>query len=144
MDLRIPIMISDELSEEVIEATGLLDMASGEIHRVEYKDYDASVQGLPWESADYEFSCGIITNRGRDVEFRIDVNRTIAATFVFVPTPSMLDTRVGRAISPNCAAKRPPNPPMPPRTFSLKVPWSAGRALRSADWAASISTPASR
>lgn len=76
VDLRIPIMISDELSEEVIEATGLLDMASGEIHRVEYKDYDASVQGLPWESADYEFSCGIITNRGRDVEFRIDVNRT--------------------------------------------------------------------
>jgi hypothetical protein len=60
VDLRIPIMISDELSEEVIEATGLLDLASGDIHRVQYQDHDASVAGrCPGSQADYDFSSGV-------------------------------------------------------------------------------------
>ena len=76
MKLRVPIEIADELSEEVISATGFLDLASGEIHRVEYNDYDAGLRGLPWESEDYEFSSGILSNAGKDVEFRVDVNKT--------------------------------------------------------------------
>lgn len=75
MDLKVPIAISDELTDEVIAATGLLDLASGEIRRVEYIDYDAEADGPPWESDDYEFSCGTLTHQGKDVEFRVDVNK---------------------------------------------------------------------
>lgn len=76
MDLKVPILITDELTEEVISSTGLLDLASGEIHRIEYHDYDAALQGLPSESEDYEFTSGTLSNNGKDVEFRVDVNRT--------------------------------------------------------------------
>lgn len=76
MDLKVPITVTDELSEVVITATALLNLASGEIHRVEYVDYDADTQGLPWESDDYEFTSGVLSNAGKDVEFKVDVNRT--------------------------------------------------------------------
>jgi hypothetical protein len=76
VDLKVPITITDELTEEVITATGSLNLASGEIHRVEYQDYDAEARGLPWESEDYEFTSGVLSNAGKDVEFRVDVNKT--------------------------------------------------------------------
>jgi hypothetical protein len=76
MDLKVKITIADELTDEVISSTGLLDLASGEIGRVEYQDYDAVARGLPWDSADYEFTSGTLSHNGKDVEFRIDVNRT--------------------------------------------------------------------
>ena len=76
MDLKVPITVTDELTEEVITATALLNLASGEIHRVEYQDYDADADGFPWESDDYEFTSGVLSNNGKDVEFKVDVNRT--------------------------------------------------------------------
>ena len=76
MVLKAPIVLPDELPEEVITSTGLLNLASGEIHRVEYQDYDAEMQGLPFESEDYEFTCGTLSNNGKDVEFKVDVNKT--------------------------------------------------------------------
>ena len=76
MDLKVPITIADELTEEVIASTGLLNLASGEISRVDYQDYDPDLRGLPWESDDYEFTSGTLSNEGKDVEFRVDVNRT--------------------------------------------------------------------
>jgi hypothetical protein len=76
VDLKIPITLLDELTDEVIAGTGLLDMASGEITRVQYEDYDAEIQGAPWEREDYEFTAGTLTSHGRDVEFKVDVNRT--------------------------------------------------------------------
>ncbi len=75
MDLRVPIVIADELSDEIVSSTGSLDLASGEISRVEYTDYDLAQQGLPWERDDYEFSCGVLSHQGKDVEFRVDVNK---------------------------------------------------------------------
>ena len=75
MDLKVPITITDELSEEVIAAKGLLDLASGEIFRVEYEDWDLEERGLPWQGADYEFTSGTLSNNGKDVEFKIDVNQ---------------------------------------------------------------------
>ena len=74
MDLRVPIVIADELTESVIESTGYLDLASGESRSVEYTDYDSGLQGLPAESPDYEFTCGTLSNDGRQVEFRIEVD----------------------------------------------------------------------
>jgi hypothetical protein len=76
LDLTVPITISDETSDDVITSTALLNLASGEIFRVEYQDYDAKAEGAPWERDDYEFSSGVLSNRGRDVEFKVDVNRT--------------------------------------------------------------------
>ncbi len=75
MDLKVPITITDELTEEVIASTGLLNLASGEIDRIEYRDYDPKARGLPFESEDYEFTSGTLSNAGKDVEFRIDVNK---------------------------------------------------------------------
>jgi hypothetical protein len=76
VDLKVPIVITDELTEEVITATAQLNLASGEIGRVEYQDHDAELLGLPWESEDYEFTSGTLSNAGKDVEFRVDVNKT--------------------------------------------------------------------
>jgi hypothetical protein len=87
VDLKVPIKIADELSDEVITSTGLLDLASGEISRVTYDDYDVSVEGLPVDSEDYEFTSGILSNNGKDVEFGIQVNKT---TGQYAVTPNEL------------------------------------------------------
>ena len=75
LDLNVPITITDELADEVVTSTAMLNLASGDIHRVEYQDHDASA-GAPWERDDYEFSSGVLSNNGKDVEFKVDVNRT--------------------------------------------------------------------
>ena len=76
MELKVPILITDEQTDEIATASGLLDLASGEIHRVEYKDWDVAARGLPWDSADYEFTSGTLSHQGKDVEFSISVNKT--------------------------------------------------------------------
>ena len=74
VDLKVPIVIHDELSERVIDSTGSLDLASGEIRNVQYADYDVAVLGLPAEDEEYEFTCGTLSNDGKDVEFRVEVD----------------------------------------------------------------------
>lgn len=76
MDLKVPILITDELSDSVVTARALLNLASGEIQQVEYQGYDAQTQGQPFERDDYEFTSGTLSNQGKDVEFRVDVNKT--------------------------------------------------------------------
>ena len=75
MDLKVPISISDEVGDDLVESTGLLDLASGEIQRVEYEDWDLAARGLPADSEDYEFTVGTLSNNGKDVEFKVDVNK---------------------------------------------------------------------
>lgn len=74
MELQVPIVIFDEMAEEVIESSGQLDLASGEIRRLEYKEHDIGLKGLPADQEDYEFTCGVLSNNGKDVEFRVEVN----------------------------------------------------------------------
>jgi hypothetical protein len=76
VDLKVPITLTDELTDEVITSTALLNLASGEIQRVEYQNYDVDARGLPSESDDYEFTSGVLSNAGKDVEFSVHVNRT--------------------------------------------------------------------
>jgi hypothetical protein len=76
MELRVPITISVEQSDEVIEGSGQLDLASGEIHKIEYRDWDVAKRGLPWDSPDYEFTSGTLSHNGKDVEFSVEVNKT--------------------------------------------------------------------
>ena len=87
MDLKLPIKIFDELTESVIESTGMLDLASGEIRSVEYDDYNAETSGLPAEDKTYEFTSGLLTNGSKDVEFRIEVD---VMTGLYSVTPSEL------------------------------------------------------
>lgn len=87
MDLQLPIEIIDEVGDALVRSTGLLDLASGEIRRVEYRDYDVGLKGLPCEQDDYDFTVGILSNHGKDVEFTVKVNTTTGAYFV---TPAEL------------------------------------------------------
>lgn len=94
MDLKLPITITDELSDSVIKSTGMLDLASGEIRSLEYEDYDASTMGLPAENEEYEFTSGTLSNGKKDVEFGIQVN---LATGQYSVTPNELLELKGRA-----------------------------------------------
>jgi hypothetical protein len=95
VDLKVPIAITDELTEDIIQSTGSLDLASGEIHRVEYKDYDVASRGLPCHSEDYEFTSGVLSHNGKDVEFRVDVN-TVTGQYSVSPS-ELLEIKVRAA-----------------------------------------------
>jgi hypothetical protein len=94
MDLQLPIVVIDELAETVVKSTAVLDLASGEIRDLRYQDYDLERQGLPALQADYEFTCGMLSNAGRDVEFRVEVD---AMSGKYSVTPSELLELKGRA-----------------------------------------------
>lgn len=94
MDLKLPIKIVDELSDDEVHATGVLDLASGDIYEVKHVDWDSAADGLPAERQDYEFSVGILSNGSKEVEFRVEVN---AVTGRYSITPSELLELKGRA-----------------------------------------------
>jgi hypothetical protein len=94
VDLKLPITIVDELSDDEVRAKGVLDLASGDIYDVQHIDYDAASEGFPAEREDYEFSCGILSNGSKEVEFRVEVN---AVTGRYSVTPSELLELKGRA-----------------------------------------------
>jgi hypothetical protein len=75
VDLKVKITITDELTDDIIMSSGSLDLASGEISRIEYVDYDLAERGAPFEQDDYEFTSGMLSHNGKDVEFRVDVNK---------------------------------------------------------------------
>jgi hypothetical protein len=95
VDLKVPIVISDELTEDIIVSSGLLDLSSGEIQRVEYRDYDVAARGLPWEADDYEFTSGMLSHDGKDVEFTVDVNKVTGK--YSVNTNELLEIKVRAA-----------------------------------------------
>ena len=94
MDLKLPIKIFDELADSVIESSGMLDLASGEIRQVEYLDHDKAALGLPAEDATYEFTSGLLSNGSKEVEFRVEVDVMSGSYSV---TPSELLELKGRA-----------------------------------------------
>jgi hypothetical protein len=94
VDLKLPITIVDELSDDEVRAHGVLDLASGEIVDVVHEGWDVARQGLPAEREDYEFSSGILRKGTREVEFRVDVDPISGRYSV---TPSELLELKGRA-----------------------------------------------
>ena len=126
MDLKVPIVITDELTDEVITASALLNLASGEITRIEYQDYDSGLRGLPPHSEDYEFTSGTLSNNGKDVEFGVIVNRTTGE--YSVSASELLEIKVraaalfagvsGKALLANAEA-RAEIKPVPPRRGTL-------------------------
>jgi hypothetical protein len=122
VDLKVPITISDELSDEVITGTAVLNLASGEIQRVEYPHYDVGLRGLPWEAEDYEFTSGTLSNAGKEVEFSVVVNRVTGQ--YSVSASELLEVKVRAAAlfagervpsAPTAGAPRGPLPPGPGR-----------------------------
>lgn len=94
MDLKLPITLHDEMEDEVIVATGVLDLASGDITQVVYEDHDLEEDGFPAEREDYDFTCGTLSNGSKEVEFRIEVN-VVGRSYSI--TPSELLELKGRA-----------------------------------------------
>lgn len=95
MNLKVPIKILDELAETVIRSTGSLDLASGEIFDVRYEVDRPGPMGLPAVDEQYEFTCGVLTNDGKDVEFRIDVD--VMRGQYFVSPSELLELKVRAA-----------------------------------------------
>ena len=94
MDLKLPIIIIDELSEYEVRAHGELNFASGEITGVRYDDHDVVSKGIPALQPDYEFTVGVLRNGAMEVEFRIEVD---AVGGKYSVTPSELLELKGRA-----------------------------------------------
>ena len=117
MDLKLPIIIYDELTELVIQSAGLLDLASGEIRDVEYVDYDFSEKGVPAEDDNYEFTSGTLSNGKKDVEFSIEVD---TVTGKYSVTPSELLELKGRAAKLFTAAPDAPPPEIPAAKLSKR------------------------
>ena len=95
MNLKVPIVILDELAESVIRSTGQLDLASGEIFDVRYDDDRPGPLGLPAADEQYEFTCGTLSNDGKDVEFRVDVD--VMRARYFVSPSELLELKVRAA-----------------------------------------------
>jgi hypothetical protein len=105
MDLKLPIVINDELSDDVITSVGMLDLASGEIRDVKYEDHDLESDGFPAEDETYEFTCGVLSNGQKEVEFRIEVD-VVGRKYSI--TPSELLELKGRAAKLFSAAPEAP------------------------------------
>jgi hypothetical protein len=95
MNLKVPIEILDELAETVIRSTGSLDLASGEIFDVRYEVDRPGLMGMPAIDEQYEFTSGVLSNDGRDVEFRIDVD--VMRGQYFVNPTELLELKVRAA-----------------------------------------------
>lgn len=95
MNLKVPIVILDELAETVIRSTGSLDLASGEIFDVRYEVDRPGPMGLPAADEQYEFTSGILSSDGKDVEFRVDVD--VMRGQYFVSPTELLELKVRAA-----------------------------------------------
>ncbi|MEO7026600.1 MAG: hypothetical protein ABI056_03510 [Caulobacteraceae bacterium] len=88
-------MIIDELAETVIRSTGSLDLASGEIFDVRHEADRPGSMGMPAADEQYEFTSGVLSSGGKDVEFRIDVD--VMRGQYFVNPTELLELKVRAA-----------------------------------------------
>ena len=95
MNLKVPVQILDELAETVIRSTGSLDLASGEIFDVRYEVDRPGSMGMPAADEQYEFTSGVLSNAGKDVEFRVDVD--VMRGQYFVNPTELLELKVRAA-----------------------------------------------
>ena len=95
MNLRVPIVILDELAESVIRSTGSLDLASGEIFDIHCEFDPPGLMGMPAADEQYEFTSGVLSNDGKDVEFRIEVD--VMRGQYFVNPTELLELKVRAA-----------------------------------------------
>ena len=70
MDIKAPVIIFDELDDEVLQTNGLLNLASGEVYVLEPINWGKG-EPIPMEREDYDFTYGVLSAQGKDVEFEI-------------------------------------------------------------------------
>ncbi len=95
MNLKVTIVILDEIAETVIRSTGSLDLASGEIFDILYEVNRPGLMGMPAADEQYEFTSGVLSSDGKDVEFRIDVD--VMRGQYFVNPTELLELKVRAA-----------------------------------------------
>ena len=95
MNLKLSIDIIDELAETVIRSTGSLDLASGEIFDVRHETDRTGPMAMPAADEHYEFTSGVLTHDGKDVEFRVDVD--VMRGKYFVNPTELLELKVRAA-----------------------------------------------
>ncbi len=95
MNLKVPIVILDELTETVIRSTGSLDLASGEIFDVRYEVDRPGPLGLPAADEQYEFTSGMLSSDDKDVEFRVEVD--LMKGIYYVSPSELLELKVRAA-----------------------------------------------
>ena len=95
MNLKVPIQILDELSDTVVRSTASLDLSSGEIFDVRYEVDRPGLMGMPAVDETYEFTSGVLSNEGKDVEFRVDVD--VMRGVYFVNPTELLELKVRAA-----------------------------------------------
>ncbi len=95
MNLKVPIVILDELTETVIRSTGSLDLASGEIFDVRYEVDRPGPLGLPAADEQYEFTSGMLSSDDKDVEFRVEVD--LMKGVYYVSPSELLELKVRAA-----------------------------------------------
>jgi hypothetical protein len=111
MDLKLPIKIHDEMMEDIIQSTGTLDLASGEIFDVRYVDHDLELDGFPAEDEDYDFTCGTLSNGTKEVEFRIEVD-VVGRKYSITPSELLeLKGRAAKLFSAPPGGHQPEPPP---------------------------------
>jgi len=111
MDLKLPIKIHDEMMEDIIQSTGTLDLASGEIFDVRYVDHDLELDGFPAEDEDYDFTCGTLSNGAKEVEFRIEVD-VVGRKYSITPSELLeLKGRAAKLFSAPPGGHQPEPPP---------------------------------
>ncbi len=90
--MKLPIVITDEIGDETVTATALLDLASGDITHIVYQGgYDADADGAPYDHEDYDFSSGKLSNAGKDVEFSVQTN--VGRSAYSVSTDELLEIK---------------------------------------------------
>jgi hypothetical protein len=95
LNLKVTIVILDELAETVIRSTGSLDLASGEIFDIRYELNRSGSMGMPAADEQYDFTSGVLSSDGKDVEFRIDVD--VMRGQYFVNPTELLELKVRAA-----------------------------------------------
>ncbi len=79
----------------MIRSTAFLDLASGEIFDVRYDIERGGSLAIPAADEHYEFTSGMLSSDGKDVEFRIDVD-VMRGTYFVNPT-ELLELKVRAA-----------------------------------------------
>lgn len=71
--MKVPVSISDELTDDIIQSQGILDLDSGEVTNIKYINYDVKKEGIPALKKDYEFTCAILKKDDKELEFTLSV-----------------------------------------------------------------------
>lgn len=105
MDKKIPIILQDELEDEVITSHAFMNLASGEISDIKYENYNVKTEGLPAKNSQYTYTCGTMRFQDKEVEFVIEVDTSTGEYSVNTDELQELKEKAAELLSPQPAKK---------------------------------------